>query len=349
MATAPPRELDGILEEAGSAYCVGTDEVGKFELQFRQAEEMTELLETEAGLPGNAAAHLRKAWSKCFRLSPDPNDACGEAVKAIEVAAKPVITPNDLRATLGKMCAAMRRESEKWETDSEFDGSVQTVVAMMDMVWKGHLRHGDESAPLEVSQEAAEMTVQAAVLLVSWFRAGPDSYEGSASMRRAVASVTLGRRLAWMVILVLGVGCVVWSVWQLFTDTNRVVLAVVAAVVTLAVARPAVTNLVWAFSVLFWKPHKLAYPFLEWLMSPEVTKNAETSLSPVESSVRELLERAQQEGAPADRDAAAEALKFLPADGQPSVQQVRDAQAALGGSPVVKAWKALEDLDGSAA
>ena len=81
-----------------------------------------------------------------------------------------MITPNDPRATLGKMCAAMRQKPEKWETDSEFDGSVQTVVAMMDMVWKGHLRHGDESAPLEVPQEAAEMTVQTAVLLVSWFR-----------------------------------------------------------------------------------------------------------------------------------------------------------------------------------
>ena len=70
------------------------------------------------------------------------------------------------------MCTAIRDKPDKWETDSEFDGSVNTVLAMMDMVWRGHLRHGDESAPLEVSQEAAEMTVQTAVLLVSWFRSG---------------------------------------------------------------------------------------------------------------------------------------------------------------------------------
>ena len=95
-----------------------------------------------------------------------------EAVKSIEIAAKPVVTPNDPNATLGKMCAAIRGKPDKWETDSEFDGSVETVLAMMDMVWKGHLRHGDESAPLQVSQEAAEMTVQTAVLLVSWFRSG---------------------------------------------------------------------------------------------------------------------------------------------------------------------------------
>ena len=72
--------------------------------------------------------------------------------------------------TLGKMCSAIRDKSEKWETDSEFDGSVETILGMMDMVWKGHHRHGDESAPFEMSQGAAEMTVQTAVLLVNWFR-----------------------------------------------------------------------------------------------------------------------------------------------------------------------------------
>ena len=70
------------------------------------------------------------------------------------------------------MCSAIRSKPEKWETNSESDGGVSAVLSMMDMVWKGHLRHGDESAPLEVSQEAAEMTVQTAVLLVSWFRSG---------------------------------------------------------------------------------------------------------------------------------------------------------------------------------
>ena len=95
-----------------------------------------------------------------------------EAVKAIEIAAKPVITPDDPVSTLGKMIGAIRDKPDKWETDSEFDGSVNTVLSMMEMVWKGHLRHGDETAPLEVTQESAEMTVQTAVLLVSWFRSG---------------------------------------------------------------------------------------------------------------------------------------------------------------------------------
>ena len=171
-------ELDNILEEAGSAYCVGTDADGNFELQFRQSEEMTELFHAEADQAGRAAEHLRRAWSKCFHRPRDPNTACSEAVSAVEAAAKPVISPNNDRTTLGTLLRDMRPDSTKepgykWEIDSEFDSSMTTVFGMMQLVWnKGHYRHGDDSLPLEVSQESAEMTVQTAVLLVSWFRSG---------------------------------------------------------------------------------------------------------------------------------------------------------------------------------
>ena len=85
-----------------------------------------------------------------------------------------------------------------------------------------------------------------------------------------------------------------------------------------------------------------------WLLSPHVTEDAETSLLHTQSSARELVEHVVQVGAPADREAAAKALKLLPADDQPpSAQQVRDAQAVLVGSPVVKAWKALDDIAAS--
>ena len=163
--------LESYLAEARSAYCVGTDENHTYQLQFRQSEEMTELLHTEADQPERAADHLRRAWSKCFRLDPDPNGACDEAVNAVEVVARPEVSPKKKKATLGTMCNEMSDKPEKWETDSEFVGSVETVLNMMKLVWnKGHYRHGDDSFPLEVSQESAEMTVQTAVLLVSWFR-----------------------------------------------------------------------------------------------------------------------------------------------------------------------------------
>ena len=157
-------------------------------------------------------------------------------------------------------------------------------------------------------------------------------------------SMTPTGRVLWLLILAVGVGCAVWSVWQLFTDANRVVWALIAAVVALAVARPAVTNLVWAISLLFWKPVKWLDSLYMWLQSPQVTGDAETSPLPPGSSAREFLKRVVWEGTPADRDSAAEALELLPTDGPPNAQQVRDAQAALVGSPVVQAWKALDDL-----
>ena len=164
--------LETYFGEARSAYVVVEINDGEHEIQLRQSQEMVALIESEANEPGRAAEHLRKACSKCFGLHPDLNEACFEAVKAIEVAGAPVVIPDELEPTLGKMCSAVRDKPDKWETDSGFEGSVQTVLGMMAMVWKGHLRHGDEDAPLEVSQEAAEMTVQTAVLLVGWFRSG---------------------------------------------------------------------------------------------------------------------------------------------------------------------------------
>ena len=77
-------------------------------------------------------------------------------------------------------------------------------------------------------------------------------------MRRTVFSMAPRRRVLWLLFLAFSVGYSVWSVWQLFTDTNRVVSALITTVVALAIVRPIVTNLVWAISLMFWKPHKWA-------------------------------------------------------------------------------------------
>ena len=165
-------ELETYFQEARSTYCVRTDADRNYEIQLRQPKEMTDLIDQEVARTGRASEHLSLAWSKCFGRYPDLNEACIEAVKAIEVAAKPIIIPDDSMATLGKIRNAMRDKSDNWETDSEFDRSIETIVGMISMVWEGHQRHGDESVPLNVTQESAVMTVHMAVLLVSWFSTG---------------------------------------------------------------------------------------------------------------------------------------------------------------------------------
>lgn len=165
-------ELNTHLAEARSAYTVGVDGNGRYELQDRQPEAVTALIEEASSATDRSAEHLRRASSKAFARKPDPTGACVEAVAAIEVAAKPVVSPNNAKATLGTIIRDMKAKPSKWTTDSEADGGIETVIAMMDMVWTGHFRHGDENKPVDVSNEGAEMVVQLAAVLVHWFRSG---------------------------------------------------------------------------------------------------------------------------------------------------------------------------------
>ena len=69
--------------------------------------------------------------------------------------------------------------------------------------------------------------------------------------------------------------------------------------------------------------------------APQLLDDGVDPTSPSGSSARDLLEHVVHEGAPADRDASAEALLLPPSDGQPNGQQVLDAHFALGESLVV--------------
>ncbi len=92
-------------------------------------------------------------------------------MRAVEAAARPVVTPTDDLATLGKMIYDLGVKPEKSET---VIGDVDTVRKMMKTVWQSQRdRHGtdDTTKPLNVSQPAAEAAAQMAVTLVQLFRA----------------------------------------------------------------------------------------------------------------------------------------------------------------------------------
>jgi hypothetical protein len=172
--TPPPDvvTLYGYLDEARSVWTVGEGADGHFELQKRQGDELTDTMAEAMSVSDRASEHVRVAWSKAFGREADTDGACIEATKAIEVVGKPVVSPDNGRTTLGTMIRDMRSKPEKWTTDSEADNDVLHVVGMMEMVWQGHYRHGDESTPVSVSEEGAIMAVNLAVVLVQWFRSG---------------------------------------------------------------------------------------------------------------------------------------------------------------------------------
>ena len=165
-------QLTLYLEHARSVYTIGKDDDGKYEIQYRQPPELTRLVEETTRGRDRSARHIREAWSSAFKRDANLNAAGAAAVKAVEVVAKPVIIPNNDRATLGQIIRAMRDKPAKWETDSEADRGFETVTEMMDQIWKGHYRHGDETKPFEASAAGTEMIVHLAVLVVHWFNSG---------------------------------------------------------------------------------------------------------------------------------------------------------------------------------
>ena len=166
--------LEVILDEAGSAWTVGFDSDRRFCLERRVDPTVEEATRREVAQQSNAATHLRSAWHHAYRRNPDPSKAYSDAIKAVEAAARPVVSPKDQLATLGKMISAMRDKPGKWETVIGVDGDVDAVRTMMDTIWEGQTdRHGtpDPNKP-PVKQPAAEAAVQIAVTLVHLFRTG---------------------------------------------------------------------------------------------------------------------------------------------------------------------------------
>ncbi|MDE0135697.1 MAG: hypothetical protein OXM54_12745 [Acidimicrobiaceae bacterium] len=162
------------LDDARSVYDIFHVGDWEYKIDYRQPPEITQLVEHATSDGSRSAEHLRRAWLLAFSRDADPNAACVEATKAIEAAARSTIEPNNTRATLGTMIAAMEAKPTKWATDltsPDLDG-VGTVIGMMKAVWKGHLRHGNPSEPLDVPAERCEMIVHSAALLVHWFTSG---------------------------------------------------------------------------------------------------------------------------------------------------------------------------------
>lgn len=164
--------LDSYLVEARSAYTVGIDGEGRWELQDRQPAEVTELIDRAISSNDRSAQHLRRAWSQMYRRDPGYNGACHDAVAAVEVVAKPVVSPNNSRTTLGTIVRDLKAKPSKWTTASDADADVEKVIAMLELVWQGHYRHGNDEDPIDVGESGAAMVVQLAAVLVGWFKAG---------------------------------------------------------------------------------------------------------------------------------------------------------------------------------
>lgn len=169
--------VEVVLYQGGSAWRVGQTEEGRGCLERRVDETTTLAARSVIAHGGKVGAHLTLAWNEIYGRNPDPGKGYGEAVKAVEAAAQPVVTPKDSTATLGKMIAAMSDGSDKWAVtlNSEKVNGVEVVISMMKLLWTSQYdRHGsaDQDSPISVTQEEAEAAIHLATTLVQWFTNG---------------------------------------------------------------------------------------------------------------------------------------------------------------------------------
>ncbi|MFZ3558197.1 hypothetical protein [Streptomyces sp. BH055] len=169
--------LERVLEESSSAWRVGkvVDRPGlvaRIDRTVQVAAEGAELLDARAG------RLLADAWKCAFSMNRDPSSSYRYAVRAVEAAAAPVLSPRDSIPTLGKMISALRDKPEKWNFSFKVDSAVDpkvVLLSMLQMLWTNeYTRHVDPdiNAPLHVSQKEAESAVVLALTLVNWFASG---------------------------------------------------------------------------------------------------------------------------------------------------------------------------------
>jgi hypothetical protein len=93
-------ELDRALRQAGANYTVVQPDSNRsaYALEKRISSPTAATMTAATVTAGNASDHLTKARKAAFGQQPDPSKAYWEAVKAVkavEAAAIPVVTPKD--------------------------------------------------------------------------------------------------------------------------------------------------------------------------------------------------------------------------------------------------------------
>lgn len=165
--------LDSLLARAGSAYRVAS--AGRW-LERRVDDTVRDAVEYGTKTGDVASRHLANAWSATYGRDPDPTKAYGEAVRAVEAAACPLVLPKDPTPTLGKVIGHLRHASDSWvfviQGKNQATG-IAPIVAMLELLWTGQTsRHsgGPETRPQ--TQDESEAAVHLAATLLQWLTAG---------------------------------------------------------------------------------------------------------------------------------------------------------------------------------
>ncbi|MCU1437884.1 MAG: hypothetical protein JWP66_971, partial [Naasia sp.] len=147
-----------MLEIGNSAYAVNPHGDA---LQMRvEPSVQQQVVDAVANAVGSAGDHLASAWNHSYGRKHDAPKAYSEAIKAIEAAAAPIVSPKNAKATLGTMIADVRQKPGKWLLEVAVPDGMTTVADMMDLIWKGQTsRHGGLAPTREETPDEAQTAV----------------------------------------------------------------------------------------------------------------------------------------------------------------------------------------------
>jgi hypothetical protein len=168
----PLTTLDYILAAGGSAYRYRD---GHLERRV-DVTTVAAFERVAASANDEASMYLRRAWTATYGRDPDPSRAYGDAVRAVEAAACPVLLPNDPTPTLGKAIARLRDRPHDWHLvlpgGGDSAGAIPLRMALQ-LLWTAQRsRHAGGPDTRDQLLGEAEAAVSLAVTLVQWFANG---------------------------------------------------------------------------------------------------------------------------------------------------------------------------------
>jgi hypothetical protein len=163
--------LNVILRQGRSAWEVARfddDKTPRCTLTRRDLTSAKLAISDVRPLHERAGGFLADSWKAIATRDPHPSEGYDKAVKAIEVAAQPVVSPANAKATLGTIVRDMRAKPSKWTFAL---GDIDLIIDMADRVWTQHYRHGTQQRS-DHTLEEADAALNLAIPLVRYFVGG---------------------------------------------------------------------------------------------------------------------------------------------------------------------------------
>lgn len=171
-----PSEVDSLkwhFDSAASAAEIARQD-GVYRLRRRVPAGVEELAEaSKQSAPTLAGQHLGKAWAEAYALTPNTSLVMTEAIKAVEAAAQPVVSPTAKKVRLGMMTQTIKDQSG-WTLafPKRDDGHPDHKAVLVGMLETLIIAQADRHGGAAPSVVEAQGHVQLASTLVQWFSAG---------------------------------------------------------------------------------------------------------------------------------------------------------------------------------